>query len=327
MSFNMRAETDPPDIQKNSVLNGRWSGETYRIIQHLGTGANGKVYLVWRRQSRVALKIGVDATAIALEYEHLREIAEKINNAGVVPELFELEDVVVHGVTYPVLVMEWINGVDVEQFVLQRGDLWVAVCLWKIIRLIDTLHQQGFVFCDIKPGNLLFDLQSAEPRLVDFGGVTPIGQAVREFTEMYDRAWWGRGSRKADVAYDTFACAMLGMQLACPISKGELERLQKKSPNERSACLDQRLHTTWKQDDLRIALQPALSGTARLASLRIALAPLLQRTAHPTKTERVAIHDGRLKRRRRFDATDWGLLVSVLAFTLAMCTLWWIGTL
>ncbi len=326
MSSNIRAETTSPDLTQGFTLQGRWAGKSYCVIRLLGSGANGKVYLVWRDQIKVALKLGEDSTAIALEYEHLREVAEKVKIDRIVPELFELEDVTIGGRTYPVLVMEWIDGIHVEEFIHQRGDIWIAVCLWKIIRLIETLHQQGYAFCDVKPANLLFELHDAEPRLIDFGGVTPIGQAAREFTEIYDRAWWGRGSRKADIAYDTFACAMLGLQLAHPIPKGELERLQKKSPIERSAFLDQQLHTSWPQDELRLLLREPLRGDAKLHSLHDALIPLLRGYLNPNgQLKNSALP--RKRSRRRFDATDWGLLVSVITFTLALCALWWIGTL
>ncbi|PWI58459.1 protein kinase domain-containing protein [Sulfoacidibacillus thermotolerans] len=327
MSFNLRTQAAFPDLAPGMTLHGQWGGRTYRIIRLLGSGANGKVYLVWRGQERVALKIGEDPTSLALEYEHLREVTEKIRASGIVPQLFELEDVCIGERTYPVLLMEWIDGVDLTQFVSQRGEQWIVVCLWKMLRLIAVLHQQGYAFCDVKPANLLFDWQSASPRLVDFGGVTPIGQAVREYTELYDRAWWGRGTRKADEAYDAFACAMLGLQLAHPIAKGELDRLQKKSPAERSAFLDQQLRGPWRNEGLRRALYEPLQGGMKLESLYVALLPLLHRT-NPDHASKAQLPMRRKQRRhRKFDATDWGLLISVIAFTLAMCTLWWIGTL
>jgi serine/threonine-protein kinase len=50
--------------------------------------------------------------------------------------------------------------------------------------------------------------------LVDFGGVTQKGRSVKQFTEIYDRGYWGSGSRIADEAYDLFAFAVLIMQLS-----------------------------------------------------------------------------------------------------------------
>jgi serine/threonine-protein kinase len=49
--------------------------------------------------------------------------------------------------------------------------------------------------------------------LIDFGGVTQIGNAVKQFTEVYDRGYWGAGSRTADESYDLFSFAMLCIQL------------------------------------------------------------------------------------------------------------------
>ena len=42
------------------------------------------------------------------------------------------------------------------------------------------------------------------------------GRAIKEFTEFYDRGYWGLGSRKADPAYDLFAVAMIMINAVYP---------------------------------------------------------------------------------------------------------------
>ncbi|PJN91136.1 hypothetical protein CVN76_06580 [Bacillus sp. mrc49] len=43
-----------------------------------------------------------------------------------------------------------------------------------------------------------------------------IGRSVKEFTEFFDRGYWGLGSRKADPQYDLFAVAMIIINSAYP---------------------------------------------------------------------------------------------------------------
>src|SRR5690606_17640482 len=53
----------------------------------------------------------------------------------------------------------------------------------------------------------------------DYGGITPFGQAVRQFTQQYDRGYWLGDSRTADEGYDLFAFAMICLQLTDPVQE------------------------------------------------------------------------------------------------------------
>ena len=82
-----------------------------------------------------------------------------------------------------------------------------------LLKKLTYLHANGFVFGDIKMENILVSDYGAV-ELIDFGGVTQKGRAVKQFTEIYDRGYWGAGTSIADEAYDIFAFAILFMQLS-----------------------------------------------------------------------------------------------------------------
>ena len=50
-----------------------------------------------------------------------------------------------------------------------------VVILIKSADAVQTLHQDGFVHCDLKPTNILWSADRGEIRLVDFGAAHPIG--------------------------------------------------------------------------------------------------------------------------------------------------------
>ncbi len=344
------------------MLPGKWCGHTYRIVRFVGRGANGAVYQALRDRSVVAIKIGDNAAAVALEYGRMRELTTSLGASGIIPELYEQDDVEHGGELYPALVMEFVRGVSPEAFIDLRGRAWIPLCLTKLLRLLEALHAKGYAFCDLKSANLLFDPDTGEPRLIDFGGLTPIGQAVREFTELYDRAWWGRGTRKADCRYDLFACAMLGLQLMAPIDQADMERLRTRRPVERDAFLNRCIlsdGSSWRlraannregnataaifrdgQRQLQAVLSKALKDQYRdPAEFRMALAVLLVHDREETRgtmkhtgeTAKTAVGDGvglrPRGRRRAWDATDWGLLVAVTIFAATMGALLWLGSL
>jgi serine/threonine-protein kinase len=92
------------------------------------------------------------------------------------------------------------------------------------------LHKAGWVFGDLKPDNLIVTGPPSKIRTIDVGGTTIQGRAIKEFTEFYDRGYWGLGTRKADPAYDLFAAAMIIINTAYPKrfakTTGDLKQLK-----------------------------------------------------------------------------------------------------
>ncbi|GAE94211.1 serine/threonine-protein kinase YabT [Gracilibacillus boraciitolerans JCM 21714] len=81
---------------------------------------------------------------------------------------------------------------------------------------LQVLHNEGYVFGDLKIENLIVTRKPARLRWVDVGGTTLRGRAIKEYTEFYDRAYWQYGSRKAEPGYDLFALAMIILRVYYP---------------------------------------------------------------------------------------------------------------
>src|SRR5690606_32927785 len=79
-----------------------------------------------------------------------------------------------------------------------------------------NLHKQGWVFGDLKPDNLIITGPPIRIRCIDVGGTTAIGRAIKEYTEFYDRGYWGLGTRRAEPSYDLFAIAMIMINSCYP---------------------------------------------------------------------------------------------------------------
>ena len=72
------------------------------------------------------------------------------------------------------------------------------------------------MFGDLKPDNLIVATASYKVRCIDVGGTTVVGRSIKEFTEFFDRGYWGLGTRKADPQYDLFAVAMIMVNAVYP---------------------------------------------------------------------------------------------------------------
>ncbi|MFD2170255.1 protein kinase domain-containing protein [Tumebacillus lipolyticus] len=196
---------------------GKWNGQRYVVEGLLGRGANGEVYAVKAGSGdRLALKVSSASSDIALEHKILQNLQGVARGFDLGPLVFDLDDVDTKRGKAFFYVMEQVRGSSLAPFLQRRGRHWAAVLMLQVCTFLERLHQLGYCFGDLKVENCLVDEQSGRVRLVDFGGVTPFGRGVKEYTEWYDRAWWGQGSRRAEASYDLFALTMMVVALLAP---------------------------------------------------------------------------------------------------------------
>ncbi len=158
----------------------------YLILDKLGVGGMGVVFKArHRRLGRVAaLKIlppsfARDRTALA-RFKREVEAAGRLKHPNIVAALDADEDRGVH-----FLVMQYVEGRDLDRVVRQRGPLRVVDAIEYLIQAVRGLaaaHAEGIVHRDIKPSNLMLDM-AGTVRVLDLGlarlvdASNPFGQA------------------------------------------------------------------------------------------------------------------------------------------------------
>lgn len=202
-----------PAFAAGAEITGKWNGRTYRVERLLGEGANGRVYLVKRGKRFYALKTGFDPHDHQSEINVLRSLNRQSRHGE--PFLVDVDDARWHDTEIPFYVMPYIRGARIHEFLKREGKDWFFVVGKNLLAELVRLHRKGWVFGDLKPENIMVH-GYGEVELIDFGGVTGKGKAVRQFTEIYDRGYWQAGSRTADEGYDLFAFAVLCLQLMNP---------------------------------------------------------------------------------------------------------------
>jgi serine/threonine protein kinase len=209
-------------LNVGQVIIGKWHRNQYTITKELGFGANGIVYLAQSKNQYVALKLSDNGMSITSEVNVLKSFA-KVQGSTLGPSLLDVDDWVKGTGTISFYVMEYIHGLSFLEFVEQKGKSWMPILVLQLLSDLEKLHSSGWVFGDLKPENLIVTGPPPKIRCIDVGGTTIQGRAIKEFTEFYDRGYWGLGSRKADPKYDLFAVGMIMINTAYP------KRFNKKS--------------------------------------------------------------------------------------------------
>ncbi|GEB34040.1 MULTISPECIES: serine/threonine protein kinase [Brevibacillus] len=206
----MSSKAATPDLPK--YFQGKWNRKSYHVLRELGRGANGTVYLVSQDGVRRAVKVGVEGMDILMEVNVLKSVQQG-RDSKVGPLLCDVDDLVVNGKACTFYAMEYLEGEQLDRYIQQAGTEWVPVLIVQLLARLDVLHKHGYTFGDLKPENIMVSQTDKTVRLIDFGGVTKQGSAVRQFTEEYDRAFWHAGDRKADTGYDLFCAAVIMVRL------------------------------------------------------------------------------------------------------------------
>jgi serine/threonine protein kinase, bacterial len=213
----------PQDISKSPVCNlaageeicGKWNYARYRVRRRLGYGATGAVYLADSTNGVVALKIGHDQMSITSEVNVLKRFS-KVQGKVLGPSLIDVDDWQTRSGTYPFYAMEYLKGETLFNFMRPRSSEWAGILLVQLLTDLHTLHQAGWAFGDLKPDNLLVTGPPYRIRWIDVGGTTVMERSIKEYTEFFDRGYWGKGSRKAEPSYDLFSAGMVMVNLAYP---------------------------------------------------------------------------------------------------------------
>ena len=145
----------------------------YRVIEEIGRGGMGSVYLAERDddeyRKRVAIKVvkrGMDTDEVLHRFRHERQILAGLEH----PYIARLIDGGTTPDGRPFFVMEYVNGEPIHSYcsshklnLESRLRLFLRVC-----EAVSHAHGALVVHRDLKPGNILVTAEGL-PKLVDFG--------------------------------------------------------------------------------------------------------------------------------------------------------------
>jgi serine/threonine protein kinase len=180
-----------PDNLLNAVL--RKHGNKYESVKFLGGGGFSNVYLIKdsKTSEEYALKImdydrvlqilknkkppDINAKLEIMKKRFLNEAAfyKAIDHPNIVKiRTFDVIDDVNGEIEIPYLITQFINGKSLKKTIEDNGPLTFETALkisGNVLSALQTIHQEGFIHRDIKPGNIMIDSETGEAILIDFG--------------------------------------------------------------------------------------------------------------------------------------------------------------
>ncbi len=222
----------------------------YRVIRLLGQGGMGAVYLAERTdgevEQQVAIKVVHSGTNLSLfEERFLRErrILASLNHPGIA-RLFDAGHT---GDGRPYLVMEYVDGVSIDEYCAPLGLREVLKLFLAVCDAVAYAHRNLIIHRDLKPSNILVD-GSGRPKLLDFGIARIIDDTdeartqIRVLTPEYASPEQIRGEAY-NTATDIYSLAAVLRKLATKIEvPTDIEFILRKAmriePEERYVTVD-----------------------------------------------------------------------------------------
>ncbi len=280
----------------------------YRIIQKLGQGGMGSVYLGEQSEPirrRVALKI-IDSINHPARRKRFAAECQALARLGH-PNVAGLYEVGTTLDGHPFVALEWIDGTDINVWcderkasIRERIELFFGICSG-----IRHAHEKGILHRDLKPSNVLVAEVDGQPvaKVIDFGiargfdeplladtpQLTMENQLIGSPAYMSPEAAFGK--RDVDTRSDVYSLGLLLYELLVgtlplDIEKETLTTLLRRMASEvRPAPSDRFLELPLEQQE-RIAAERGISVSGLLRHIRGDLDAIILKTIARERDQR-----------------------------------------
>ena len=131
----------------------------------IGTGKYSDVFVGYKNHQKVALKVMKPVRP--LKYNREAKILMNLKDG---PNIIQLEGIVENPDTHQyTFVFEYAPNCDFSSLLQSFTEKEVKYYLYQLLRAIQYAHSHGIMHRDIKPQNIMYDRQTKNLRLIDWG--------------------------------------------------------------------------------------------------------------------------------------------------------------
>src|SRR5699024_7624896 len=193
------------------MIIGHLLNERYRIKRRIGGGGMANVYLGYDLilERNVAIKVlrmeFVNDPEFVERFDREAQAATSLSHPNIVSiyDVGEEDDILY-------IVMEYIDGLTLKEYVMQHGPLSVEIAvdiMEQLTSAIQHAHENGLIHRDIKPQNVLID-HHGTVKVTDFGiaialSATALTQTNSVLGSVHylspEQARGGKATKKSDI--------------------------------------------------------------------------------------------------------------------------------
>ncbi len=193
--FSNQSAADNKNDSFIGLMSGSIIGGAYEIVQFIGRGGMGEVYLA-RHQAlgkKCALKVIPPDQVTEMGWQRFQLEARAVAKLDHI-NLVKVTDLGIHEGCLPFYAMDWVDGKDLAQLLAEHGRMPLHVTLEIFMQLcdgIDFAHRSGIVHRDLKPANIMVTQTRTgqrQAKVLDFGlaKLTNAGRASQSLTIVGD---------------------------------------------------------------------------------------------------------------------------------------------
>ena len=169
------APTNTPQVHLSDLSEGAIIADKYRIITAIGKGGMSTVFKVEHVQLGTTLALKVLDKTLWQDPEAVQRFKLEAQTIGLLahPCLTTYRDFGVSAGGQPYLVMDYVDGYDLDEFLTNEGLYTLPEAVSLLEKVCDGLslaHSKGIIHRDLKPSNIMFDTgDNNQVKIVDFG--------------------------------------------------------------------------------------------------------------------------------------------------------------
>jgi eukaryotic-like serine/threonine-protein kinase len=179
-------------FQAEQLMRGKWNGFSlgkYKVLESLGSGGMGRVYLCEHKLMRRRVAVKILPPSKANEEAVLQRFHREARAAAAVdhPNIVHAYDIDQQG-DYHFLVMEYVDGASLQEIVKKTGPMDINRAAHYIRQSalgLEHANSMKLIHRDIKPGNILVD-RGGGVKLLDMGLARFFDDTDDILTKKYD---------------------------------------------------------------------------------------------------------------------------------------------
>jgi serine/threonine protein kinase len=179
-------------FQAEQLMLGKWRRFTlgkYKVLERLGSGGMGSVFLCEHKLMRRRVAVKVLPTAKAADPSSLERFYREARAAAALdhPNIVHAYDID-QDETLHFLVMEYVDGASLQEIVKKTGPMDPVRAAHYVAQSavgLEHAHRSGLVHRDIKPGNILVD-RTGTVKILDMGLARFFNDEEDMLTKKYD---------------------------------------------------------------------------------------------------------------------------------------------